>query len=84
MIHEKWRRNLEDHQFTFKNKLQRNLWSSLAVSPWLNKHPMPKLSGHKRERPVPFLTDFEHFISAIDVNTNKISVEMVVSPSILI
>ena len=31
---------------------------------------MPKFSGHKRERPLQFLKDFERYISAIDISTN--------------
>ena len=31
---------------------------------------MPKFSGHKRDRPMRFLRDFERYISAIDINTN--------------
>ena len=70
MIHEKRIKHLEDHQFVLENKLQRNLGSSSAVSPWLNKYPMPKFSGHKRERPMRFLKDFERYISAIGISTN--------------
>ena len=70
MVHEKRIKHLEDHQFVLKNKLQRNLGSPLAVSPCLNKYPMPKFSGHKRERPMRFLKDFERYISAIDISTN--------------
>ena len=71
MIHGKRIKHLEDHQFVLENKLQRNLGSSSAVSSWLNKYPMPKFSGHKRERLMKFLTDFERYISAIDINTDN-------------
>ena len=70
MVHEKRIKHLEDHQFVLENKLQKNLGSSSVVPPWLNKYPMPKFSGHKRERPMRFLRDFERYISAIDISTN--------------
>ena len=70
MMHEKRIKHLEDHQFVLENKLHRNLGSPSAVSPWLNKYPMPKFSGHERERPTRFLKDFERYISAIDISTN--------------
>ena len=70
MVHEKRIKHLEDHQYVLESKLQRNQGSSSAVSPWLNKYPMPKFSGHKRERPMRFLKDFERYISAIDISTN--------------
>ena len=70
MVNEKRIKHLEDHQFVLESKLQRNQGSSSAVSPWLNKYPMPKFSGHKRERPMRFLKDFERYITAIDINTN--------------
>ena len=70
MIHEKRIKHLEDHQLVLENKLQRNLGSSSAVSPWLNKYPMPEFSGHRRERPMRFLKDFERYISAIDITAN--------------
>ena len=70
MIHEKRIEHLEDHQFVLENKLQKNLGSSSTVSPWLNKYSMPKFSGHKRERPMRFLKNFERYISAIDISTN--------------
>ena len=44
MIDEKRIKHLEDHQFVLENKLQRNLGSPSAVSPWVNKYPMPKFS----------------------------------------
>ena len=31
---------------------------------------MPKFSGHKHERPMRFLIDFERYISTIDLNTD--------------
>ena len=49
MMHEKRIKHLEDHQFVLENKLQRNLGSSSVASPLLNKYPIPKFSGHKRE-----------------------------------
>ena len=70
MVHEKRIKHLEDHQYVLESKLQKNLGSSSVVPPWLNKTPMPKFSGHKRERPMRFLKDFECYISAIDINTN--------------
>ena len=70
MIHEKRIKHLEDHQFVLENKLQKNLGSCSAVSPWLNKYPMPKFSGHKRERSMRFLKDFERNISTIDISSN--------------
>ena len=70
MVHEKRIKNLEDHQYVLESKLQKNLGSSSAVSPWINKYPMPKFSGHKRERPMRFLRDFERYISVIDISTN--------------
>ena len=70
MVHEKRIENLEDHQYVLESKLQKNLRSSSAVPPWLNKYPMAKFSGHKRESPMPFLRDFERYISAIDIRTN--------------
>ena len=70
MVHEKRIKHLEDHQFVLETKLQRNLGSASAVSPWLNKYPMPKFSGHKSEKPMRFLRDFERYISAIDISTN--------------
>ena len=70
MVQEKRIKHLEDHQFVLENKLQKNLGSSSAVSPWLNKYPMAKFSGHKRERSMRFLREFERYISAIDMNTN--------------
>ena len=76
MIHEKRIKHLEDHQFVLENNLQKNLGSSSAVSPWLNKYPMPKFSGHKRERPMRFLKDFERYISAIDINTKDFNYEI--------
>ena len=69
MVHEKRIKHLEDHQFVLESKLQRNQGSSSAVSPWLNKYPLPKFSGHKRERPMRFLRDFERYINAIDIST---------------
>ena len=69
MVHEKRIKHLEDHQYVLESKLQKNLDSSSAVPPWLNKYPMPKFSGHKRERPMRFLKDFERYISAIDIST---------------
>ena len=63
-------KHLEDHQFFLENKLERNQGSSSAASSWLNKYPMPKFSGLKRERPMRFLRDFERYISAIDISTN--------------
>ena len=50
MVHEKIIKHLEDYQLVLENKLDKNLGSSLAVSPWINKYLMPKFSGHKRER----------------------------------
>ena len=47
MVQERRLKNLEDHHFALENKSQRNLSSSSAVSPWLNKYPMPKFTGHK-------------------------------------
>ena len=70
MVHEKRIKHLEDHQYVLEGKLQTNLGSSSAVPPWLNKYPMPKFSGHKRERPMRFLKDFERYISAKDISTN--------------
>ena len=61
---------MEDQQFALENKLQRNLGSSLVVSPWLNKYPMPKFSDHKRERIMRFSKDFVRYISAVDISTN--------------
>ena len=31
---------------------------------------MPSFSGHRRERPMRFLKDFERYISATDINTD--------------
>ena len=59
MVHEKRIKHLEDHQYVLESKLQKILASSSAVPPWLNKYPMPIFSGHKRERPMRFLKDFE-------------------------
>ena len=70
MVHEKRIKHLEDHQYVFESKLQKNRGSSAAVLPWLNKYSMPKLSGHKRERPMRFLKDSERYISAIDIRTS--------------
>ena len=70
MVHEKRIKHLEDHQFVLENKLQKTQSSSSAASPWINKYPMPKFSGHKRERPMRFLKDFERYISATDINTD--------------
>ena len=55
MAHERRLKNVEDHQFASEDKLQRNPGSPSAVSPWLNKYPMRKFSGQKRERPMHFL-----------------------------
>ena len=59
MAHDKKLKHLEDHQFVLENKFERNQGSSSAASSWLNNYPMPKFSGHKRERPMRFLRDFE-------------------------
>ena len=68
MVHEKRINHLEDHQYVLESKLQKNLGSSSAVPPWINKYPMPKFSGHRREQPMRFSKDFERYISAIDIN----------------
>ena len=73
MVHEKRIKHLEDHQYVLESKLQKSLGSSSAVLPWLNKYPMPKFSGHKRERPMRFLKDFERYINAIDLSTNDLN-----------
>ena len=70
MAHDKKLKHLEDHQFVLENKLEKNQGSSSAASSWLNKHPMPKFSGYKRERPMRFLRDFERYINATDIRTN--------------
>ena len=70
MVHKKRIKHLEDHQFLLENKLQKNLGSSLAVSPWINKYPLPRFSGHMRKRPMQFLREFERYISAIYVNSS--------------
>ena len=70
MAHDKKIKHLEDHQFVLENKLEKNQGSSSAASSWLNKYPLPKFSGHKRERPMRFLKDFERYINAIDISTN--------------
>ena len=59
MAHDKKLKHLEDQQFVLENKFERNQGSSSAASSWLNNYPMPKFSGHKRERPMRFLRDFE-------------------------
>ena len=69
MLHKKKIKHLEDHQFVLENKLQKNLGSPSAVSPWINKYPMPRFSGHRCERHIRFSTDFERYISATDINT---------------
>ena len=70
MVHEKRIKHLDYHQYVLESKLQKNLGIFSVVPPWLNKYPMPKFSGHKRERPMRFLKDFERYISAIDISTN--------------
>ena len=58
MAHVKKIKHLEDHQFVLENKVERNQGSSSTALSWLNKYPMPKFSGHKRERPMSFFKRF--------------------------